>query len=192
MTLAWEPPAFDGGSAIKGYYVEKSSGYGSRFVKVTRDSISNTTKTFSDLVEGAEYEFRVTAENEAGVGKPSETTGVFTAKDPFGKPGKPGTPTAKLIDGGSAELEWAVPDSDGGAPITNYVVEMRESGDKWRTKSEDVKETKMAVGGLKEGATYEFRVSAVNKAGQGPASASSPSVKYGELDDGSLIVFKCH
>jgi titin len=182
-TLAWEPPAFDGGSPIKGYYIEKSSGYSSRFVKVTRDAISNTSKTFNDLVEGTEYEYRVVAENEAGLSKPSETTGVFVAKDPYGKPGKPGTPSAKLLDAGSAEIEWQVPDSDGGSPITNYVLEMRESGDKWKTKDENVKETKYVVSGLKEGSSYEFRVSAVNKAGQGPASASSSAVKYGKSMD---------
>jgi len=179
-TLAWEPPANDGGSPIKGYYIEKSSGYSSRFVKVTRDSISNTSKTFSDLVEGTEYEYRVLAENEAGVSKPSETTGVFVAKDPFGKPGKPGTPSAKLIEGGSAEVEWTVPESDGGSPITNYVLEVRENGDKWKVKDDMIKETKYVMTGLKEGASYEFRVSAVNKVGQGPTSASSSSVKYGE------------
>ena len=34
-TLVWEPPSFDGGSEIKGYYIERSSGYSSRFVKVS-------------------------------------------------------------------------------------------------------------------------------------------------------------
>ena len=33
-TLKWEPPAFDGGSPIKGYYVEKSTGYSTRWIKV--------------------------------------------------------------------------------------------------------------------------------------------------------------
>jgi len=124
-TLAWERPSFDGGSEIKGYYVERSTGYSSRFVKVNRDPINKTQQTYNDLVEGTEYEYRVLAENEAGISKPSETTGVFVAKDPYGKPGKPGTPTVKDISKGSATIEWEAPDSDGGAEITHYVVEVR-------------------------------------------------------------------
>jgi len=125
--LAWEPPSFDGGSEIKGYYIERSSGYSSRFVKVNRDPIARTQQTFSDLVEGTEYEYRVLAENEAGISKPSETTGVFVAKDPYGKPGKPGTPTVKDVSKGSVTIEWEAPASDGGAEITDYVVEVSQA-----------------------------------------------------------------
>lgn len=42
---------------------------------------------YKDLVENDEYEFRVVAENDAGEGKPSDTTGNFRAKDPYSKPG---------------------------------------------------------------------------------------------------------
>jgi len=93
-------------------------------VKVNRDPISRTQQTYSDLVEGTEYEYRVLAENEAGVSKPSDSTGVFVAKDPYGKPGKPGTPAVKDVSKGSITVDWDAPTSDGGAEITNYVVEV--------------------------------------------------------------------
>ena len=47
-------------------------------------------------------------------------------------------------------------------------------------KSHKVKEKMFTLSGVKEGASYEFRVIAVNKAGQGPASATSLSAKYGQ------------
>ena len=49
-------------------------------MKLNRDPTARTQATYDDLVEGTEYEYRVLAENEAGVSKPSETTGVFVAK----------------------------------------------------------------------------------------------------------------
>ena len=50
-----------------------------------------------DLVELTEYIFRVTAENDAGLGKPSEPSQVVVPKDPFSKPSAPGQPTVDEI-----------------------------------------------------------------------------------------------
>ena len=118
---------FDGGSEIKGYYVEQSTGYSSRFVKLNRDPICVTQRTYDDLIEDIVYEYRVRAENGAGISKPSETTGMFVARDPYSKPGKPGTPTVKDMFKGTMTVEWEVPENDGGAEITHYVVEVRQA-----------------------------------------------------------------
>ena len=177
-TLTWEPPKSDGGSPITGYYIEKSSGR-SRFLKVNHDSISDVSKAFKDLIEGTEYEFRVLAENEAGLSKPSESSGIFVAKDPFDKPGKPEAPQVQDITKDEATITWEAPENDGGSPITNYIVEVKENGDKWRVKNDNVQEMVCTLTGLREGVAYEFRVSAVNKAGTGPASSPSSSSKYG-------------
>ena len=47
-------------------------------------------------------------------------------------------------------------------------------------KSDKVNERTFTFSDIKEGSSYEFRVSAVNEAGQGPASDSSAPVKYGQ------------
>ena len=139
--------------------------------------------TFDDLIEGSEYNFQVCAENEAGVSKPSEATGTFVAKDPYETPGKPTDVKVEEITKDSATLAWSPPSGDGGAPITNYVVEMREAGDmKWRVanKGQVTKDASYTVTGLREGASYEFRVSAENKAGTGTPSSSTKPTKYGK------------
>ncbi len=53
------------------------------------------------------------------------------------KPGKPGTPQFSDIKGTSVVLDWKAPDSDGGSPITNYLVEYRIEGSlRWVRASE--------------------------------------------------------
>ena len=177
-TLSWEAPEFDGGSPIKGYYVEKLSG--TRWIKVNKAPTNKLVMEFDDLFEGSEYEFRVSAENEAGIGKPSQTTGKFIAKNPYDAPSRPGAPVVDEINPDTATLSWQPPESDGGAPITNYIVEMRQGGDiKWRPVNKNVTDTKFQVPDLREETQYEFRVSAQNKAGISEPSQASKPAKYG-------------
>ena len=136
-----------------------------------------------DLIEDEDYEFRVIAENDAGEGRPSDSTGIVKAKDPFRKPGKPGTPEVTLRDD-TAHLSWRAPHDDGKAAIFNYVIEYRQVGDiRWRCANTGVtvKDTEYAVLGLVADRAYEYRVSAENKAGVGTPSGTSSAVKYGEF-----------
>ena len=180
VTLAWDKPDFDGGSPIIGYYVERRQAYSNRWVKVNREPLRDTMFKITDLTEEEEYEFRVCAENEAGVGKPSETTGTFVARDPFTKPGKPGRPDVKIVDD-HAELSWTAPTDDGRSPITNYLVEMKANGDvRWKMVDTKVKGTTFTTKALTPDTGYEFRVTAENKAGTGPPSSPSGHFKYEE------------
>lgn len=72
-------------------------------------------------------------------------------------------------------ISWQPPSDDGGAEITNYVVEYRADGAfKWvRANKETVAALSYKVTGLKKDTVYEFRISAENKAGTGPASDPS-------------------
>ncbi len=163
---------------MTGYYVEKKSG--TRWVKVNKKPTKNLYIEIDDLIELEKYEFRVSAENDAGVGKPCEPIG-FVAKDPFDPPGKPGTPVVDEITAEEAALTWAPPESDGGAPIENYIVEYRQLGEtKWIKAKDKAPETKFTMKGLKPETQYEFRVTAENKAGQGPPSDPSQPARYSE------------
>ena len=177
--LTWEEPEYDGGSPVTGYYVEKLSG--ARWLKVNKKPIKARDIAIDDLIDGSDYEFRVLAENDAGISKPSETTGRFKAKDPYEAPAKPEAPVVDKITPEEASLSWSAP-NDGGSPITSYIIESKKKGDiKWAVanKKEKVTDTKFTVTGLKEETEYEFRVSAENKAGQSPPSAPT-SAKYGK------------
>jgi len=128
VTLTWQEPDSDGGGELTGYFVEKRSNYSSRWVALNRAPVSSPTYTVRDLAEGDDVEYRVMAANEAGVGPPSDTSGVVTARDLMTKPGPPASLTAQLdASGRVAELRWGKPASDGHSPIVNYVVEMRSN-----------------------------------------------------------------
>lgn len=81
-------------------------------------------------------------------------------------------------DKSSVALKWSPPSSDGGDAV-DYIIEYRRRGSStWkRANSVPVQETTFSVPGLKEGDEYEFRITAQNKAGQGPSSEVSEVVK---------------
>ena len=84
----------------------------------------------------------------------------------------------------AATIKWRPPESDGGSPITNYIVEMKQVHDyKWTevNAGATVNTCEFNVTGIQEKKEYIFRVTAVNKAGQGPPSDPSSIVKYGTI-----------
>lgn len=128
------------------------------------------------LIEDNEYEIRVIAENKAGESLPSEPCKPFIAQDPFTVPGRPENLRIGDVTKSSVELFWSPPKSNGGTPITNYIIEKRDlSTMKWEP-IEIGSELKFTLTGLKEGHEYEFRVAAKNKVGQGEFGPISPSV----------------
>ena len=79
----------------------------------------------------------------------------------------------------SVELEWTAPESDGGAQITHYVIQKKAiMADTWEkcgyheTPRGD-EPLKSTITGLKKKEKLQFRVIAVNKAGESPPSDPS-------------------
>ena len=87
-------------------------------------------------------------------------------------PGSPGLPEIKDWDETSVKLEWTPPARDGGAPISGYIVEMRDKYSPNFVKCAEVHgpTCQATVPKLEEGNQYQFRVRAVNKAGPGEPS----------------------
>ena len=66
-------------------------------VQVNRTAVRQPRLDVKDLVELTEYVFRVTAENDAGLGQPSEPSDVVVPRDPFSKPSPPGQPSVDEV-----------------------------------------------------------------------------------------------
>lgn len=76
-------------------------------------------------------------------------------------------------------LTWKPPDSDGGTPLTAYIIESRPSAISSWSQLGKVKGDVLTYTAedLREGTEYHFRVSAVNVEGQGPALEAKDTVK---------------
>lgn len=80
----------NGGSPITGYWLEKrevGGVYWSRVNRapVTKPAVKGLEYNVLRLAEGVEYQFRVMAENLAGIGPPSEPSDPALAADPICK-----------------------------------------------------------------------------------------------------------
>ena len=82
------------------------------------------------------------------------------------KPSPPrGPPNVSWRTQDTLQLEWVVPETDGGAKIIEYIVERKEVGKKsWKQVGTSV-QTTIEIKGLKKDASYNFRVIAKNAVG---------------------------
>ena len=174
--LTWPAPPFDGGAAITNYVIQFSSNTGRSWTTVGRAASAATTATVTGLVNGTSYIFRVAAVNSVG-------TGVYSINSNSVRPvaaAVPAAPTNVVVTPGNSQaiLTWRAPPSNGGAAITNYVIQFSSNtGGAWTTVGRAASAaTTATVTGLVNGTSYIFRVAAVNSVGTGVYSINSNSV----------------
>jgi len=94
------------------------------------------------------------------------------------EPDAPGKPQITDWDKDHVDLQWPAPKNDGGSPITGYIVQKKEKGSPYWVNAVHVPagQNNTTVPDLTEGQEYEFRVIAVNAAGQSEPSEPSDLV----------------
>ena len=173
-TLTWKPPTATGGSPIKDYALQLSSDAGRTWAPIDRPASSVTSATVTGLANGTTYVFRVAAVNSVGAAS-------FTAKS---LPVVPATtasaaPVPVVVRrSGQVNLSWSAPLSNGGLPITDYVIHSsRDGGRTWKTFPHKASPaTTATVTGLANGTAYVFRVAAVNGIGIGAFTGMTDAV----------------
>ncbi len=107
----------------------------------------------------------------------------------------PGQPQSLTVTAGDNIQElaayWQAPSSNGGADVTGYKVQWKESADSWDTEA-DVSEatvtgTTYTITGLTGGTAYAVRVIATNSAGDGPASAEAAGTPAGAVSEQTTL-----
>uniref|UniRef100_I3ITV2 Myosin binding protein C1 n=1 Tax=Oreochromis niloticus TaxID=8128 RepID=I3ITV2_ORENI len=161
-SMTWEPPKYDGGSPILGYYVERKKKQSSRWMRLNFDLIKETTFEPKKMIEGVPYEVRIFAVNAIGVSKPSEPSKAFT---PLGD-----EPTMLVVDDvtdTTVTVKWRPPETIGAAGLDGYLVEYCVEGtNDWVISNKELTEkTRYTITGLSPGCKILVRVKAVNAAG---------------------------
>uniref|UniRef100_A0A671PJV7 Myomesin-2-like n=1 Tax=Sinocyclocheilus anshuiensis TaxID=1608454 RepID=A0A671PJV7_9TELE len=173
MTLAWKRPKNTGGSKITSYYLDKREAGSVDWKEVSPNP------AVENLTSGVFYEFKVQAANLAGVGLPSEPSKAFACEAwTMAEPGPAHDISFWEVRDTSVLVQWKPPVYSGDCPITGYFVDMAKKGssDFAAVNAEPIGHCYLKVAGLETGASYVFRVRAVNAKGVGKASDVSDPV----------------
>lgn len=84
VSLKWDKPKSDGGRRIKSYWVDKWEHGTENWHRINLTPCLTNMINIPNLIEDRRYEFRVFAENEAGMSKPSLASNSVKVKDPNG------------------------------------------------------------------------------------------------------------
>ena len=171
VRLNWQVPLFLNGLPITDYVIQRSPHGANTWYSIPHTASTATTFTVTGLTNGRTYDFRVFAKNALGLSAtPSRVATATPRTVPTGPRLLTVNPTSA---GGQLRLSWQTPASNGGAAITDYIIQRSPDGvSGWFTIPDGTSiATAYTVTGLTNGRRYYFRVFAKNIAGQGASSS---------------------
>ncbi|XP_037319066.2 myosin binding protein Cb isoform X1 [Pungitius pungitius] len=179
-SMIWDPPAFDGGAPLKGYLMERKKKGSSRWTKLNFDVYESNAYEAKRMIEGVMYEMRVFAINSIGMSQPSLTSKPFM---PIAPTSEPIRLTVHDVTDSTCTLKWLAPEKIGAGGMDGYVIEYCKEGDtEWVVANQELCERQgYVVRGLPVGEKINFRVKAVNIAGQSPPAVLSQPVTIREI-----------
>ncbi|XP_018582424.1 myomesin-3 [Scleropages formosus] len=207
--LTWKPPSADGASAVRGYFVESCDISTGEWMRCSDSPQKECHFPVRGLKENTMYQFRVRAENQAGVGRPSRSSEPVLTSDPA-EPGRimvvkvhngkeiviskdqlegevrvPLPPTgvhACEVSDSYVVLHWTEPDPRGREPLTFYVEQSLAGQNSWHLASLDqiVASPRFVLFDLQKDKAYCFRVRSINKYGVSEPSLPSVPISLGD------------
>ncbi len=151
VVLSWTPPA-DNGASIEKYTVKSLAG---GYTK----TCAATTCTLDGLTNNVEYNFVVTATNRVNESDPSPAS--QTAR-PDARPDTPNPPSLVFGDR-SLQVSWVTPTTPG-SPVESFTLEISPAPPSGVAQKTGVTGNSLVWEGLENGASYQVRVRAHNRA----------------------------
>jgi len=160
-TIAWQTPAFDGGSAITGYLTRAWSAPAGGAILATCTS-TTTTCSLTGLANGVNYHVDVLAINGVGNGAAPARRVAVLPRTVASAP----TSVQARFGNGRLDVAWVPPVSNGGSAVTGYVARAFAEA----TSSAPVATCATAaractISGLVNGTPYLVEVVALNAVG---------------------------
>jgi fibronectin type 3 domain-containing protein len=163
INLTWDAPASDGGSPVTNYEIYRGTTSGGEVFLIEIGNLLFYNDT--SVTNGVPYYYKVSAKNANGEGSQS----IEVVGTPGTGPTVPDPPQNLLASAGDSyvNLTWGAPVSDGGSPVTNYVI--------YRGTTSGGEVLLIEIGNLlyyndttvTNGVTYYYQVSAKNVIGEG-------------------------
>lgn len=193
LYVSWQPPLRDNGAPVSTYLLEMVAGRGVGSGVAAGSGSSgkgaggssgsgkagsaqawnrvwqgpDTACSVSGLLPGRCYQFRVRACSSQGLGPWCDVAGGTTLP---AEPSAPGRPAVSQRTATSLKARWTLPAYENGAPVTGYLLQYRAHGDLTFADAYAGVELATRVAGLQPGTSYDLRVAALNRVGQGPWS----------------------
>ena len=175
VVLNWSAPINNGGAAITNYKVYRGTASGGETLLTTLGNVLTYTNT--GLTNGQIYWYKVSAVNSVGEG-PQSNEASATPNPVATLPSAPQLFVDQASIPRALDLHWSAPSSNGGTAITNYRV-YRLGDPDWILLTTLGNVTGYEDYNLVSGDIYDYRVSAVNSAGEGALSNVGSNVVFG-------------
>lgn len=120
IDMKWDPPSSDGGDAVLGFVIYRSNGTGLKKYKEVDSSVLEFVDT--DVEEGVEYTYRMTAFNSIGESPISKKTkGIMDSTVPKVIIRSP--PKGSNINSNDVLLDWTIVDGGNNADNSSYRID---------------------------------------------------------------------
>ena len=167
VVLTWTATAPVTGITITGYEFRyrESGGTWEDWAPNAGDDL---TETITGLTNGQAYDFEVRATTSVGAGGTASRS-----QTPATTPGVPTSFTATATHS-SVTLSWAAPTDNGGAQVSSYRIEFLNAQNVWVTQATlPAARTSYTHGSRARSTEYQYRIHAINAAGEGSAASTS-------------------